>query len=362
MRELHENLATETEITLWLPDYGLEKKLHVEGVEINSIRVPNLRLIRSFLFDIIVTIKLFLILIFKNKTVDSVYLRQSYSTVLVSLAPFIFKKKFFVEVNGFFDWDLKSRGAGKLLRLISRIGEKLSYKAANKIICVTQGIKNNIDSTFNNVIKKTVVIRNGVDVSKFMPLDKANARKVLGFENELTIGYVGCFTPWDGIERIIEILPGLIEKFSNLKVVLVGKGHCIEDVKSKVKELNVEKHVIFTGFVKNERLSPFIASFDIALAPYITGRNEMGVSSLKCLEYFSVGVPVVLGRVPEMEYIEESGGGKIIDSNEQLFESIANLLSDPAGLLLMGKKAREYVVNNATWKSASNKTLKEMLR
>ncbi len=359
LRELHAELVKfNCQIDLWLVDIGLPSRIEIPLVKINTIRTPNIPVLRFFLFDLLLFFRLSFQFINAYNRPQVIYLRQSYSTILIGVLSWIYRIPLIVEVNGFFAWDLAARNASFPIRWASRLGEFFSFKRATWIICVTQGIKDELDRIFA-IKKKTVVIRNGVNLKRFHIREKQECREKLGLPIDRTImGYIGCFTPWDGIKEMIEIIPGLTQRHPQLYFLLVGDGYNQATTKKRMVDLQLQPFIHFTGFIEHSMLNDYIASFDFALAPYIPGRNRMGVSSLKCLEYFACGIPAVVGAVPEMDYVESSGGGVLFNPGdwEDFTAKVSLLLDHPERLGEMGKKARAYVVNHSSWQNIAQKT------
>ena len=357
VRELHEALARDRiAVTLWLPDLGKPPRTEIRGITVRLVRVLDLPVLRFVMFDVFLFVRLFFR--FLRSRPDVLYMRQSYSTLLPGVLARLFRLRFVVEVNGFFEWDLRARGVGFVRRFMSRLAERISYGAASSVICVADGIKQQLDMTYGTA-GKTTVIRNGVNTDAFEVRSRDACRAELALDRgKLIVGYVGCFTPWDGIGSLVAVAPRLLERLPNLEFLLVGAGQEYENVRAAVQRSGLDEHFSFTGFVERNELNRYISSFDVAVAPYSPGRNKMGVSSLKCLEYFACGIPAVVGGVPEMDYVEASGGGRLFPpGDEDKFASILiHLLSADAERAAMGANARRHVESECTWTTVAQRT------
>lgn len=194
-------------------------------------------------------------------------------------------------------------------------------------------------------------------------MDKTQCKQELGLEQAIDyIGYVGCFTGWDGIEHIVRALPVIKAQRQNVKVILVGDGDHRQLVENEVKKLGLEQDVIFTGYVAYKDLPKYLNCFSVAVAPYggnteIETRNNKGLSSLKCLEYTGTGLPTVVADIPGMDYIKDKSGFIIPQGDEQaLAEKVLVLLNDQALAKKFGEYGREYTVKNCSWQSVADKT------
>ena len=132
---------------------------------------------------------------------------------------------------------------------------------ADQIICVSENTRRDLHSFFNIPIERTCVVYNGVDHTTFYPLsqeERHNAPsqlKELGVDKPYVL-YVGTIEPRKN-------LTGLLESFALLKskkifhgqLIVVGmKGWMVENIEGVVKQLGIERDVIFTDFVSDDQL------------------------------------------------------------------------------------------------------------
>lgn len=143
----------------------------------------------------------------------------------------------------------------------------------------------------NNKVK---VIHNAVDYDKFA-LNKEirnKVRKEFNIKNdEILIGNVGRFTNQKNHTFLIDICNEMIKINPKVKLIMVGIGEKEEETKTKVKELGIEKNVIFAGF-RND-VNEIMQAMDVFLLPSLyEGLPVVGVeaqaSGLPC--FMSEGV------------------------------------------------------------------------
>src|SRR5258706_6097653 len=96
------------------------------------------------------------------------------------------------------------------------------------------------------------VIPNGVDTEHFVPMDRAEARALLGLPADRTILLsVGGLNEGKGHHRIVEMMPALLGRLPNLLYVIVGgeqRGSSYRPVLTRlVRELGLEQHVLVAG-------------------------------------------------------------------------------------------------------------------
>lgn len=126
-------------------------------------------------------------------------------------------------------------------------------------------------------LSKYVHIPHGVpvvDISK-----KEESKKRLGLEGKYVLLSFGLLVAHKGLEYVIEALPGIVANKPNVVYLIIGREHpeitkregsYLEVLKAKVKELNLEKHVIFIEkfFEDEQELSSYLLAGDILLTPY----------------------------------------------------------------------------------------------
>jgi len=156
------------------------------------------------------------------------------------------------------------------------------------------------------------VIRNGVDKTRFAPMDRAEARRRCGLPTDrpilLTVGGVEAHK---GQHTVVESLPELLRHHPDLLYVLVGAGHKGDsferDLRRSVERLGLGEHVLFAGRRPHAELSPWFAAADLfVLLTKSEGWPNVILESLAC------GLPVVATRVGGVPEIARDGQDGIL--------------------------------------------------
>lgn len=122
--------------------------------------------------------------------------------------------------------------------------------------------KKNIDN------KKVKIINNAVDYEKFKYNEKTREKIRKEFnikKNDLLIGHVGRFTNQKNHTFLIDIFFEITKQNKKAKLIMVGIGEKEEEIKQKVKDLNIEDKVIFAGFRNN--INELMQAMDVFLLP-----------------------------------------------------------------------------------------------
>jgi 1,2-diacylglycerol 3-alpha-glucosyltransferase len=108
------------------------------------------------------------------------------------------------------------------------------------------------------------VIPTGVDVGAISGPVKGDLREKLGIDPQapvmLTLGRVAAEKK---IDRILRIMPELLEEFPDLVYVIAGDGPDVDVLKDQVERLTLEDSVIFAGNVAHEEVGSYYKMADL---------------------------------------------------------------------------------------------------
>lgn len=195
----------------------------------------------------------------------------------------------------------------------------------------------------------------GVDINRFVPnaVEKKEVRDGLGFkENEVVYMFLGRMNSEKGINELAEAFNRLQKKHHNVRLLLVGgdEENMINAVKQKVN--NIES-VIFYGVTPTPER--FIQACDIFCMP--SHREGFGLS---VLEASSMEKPIICSDTYGlMEGIIDDKTGlrhKVADI-DSLYLAMEKLFNDRYLVELLGKEGRQYVLENFSAKTISEKWL-----
>ena len=144
-------------------------------------------------------------------------------------------------------------GNHKWLLPIRKEIKKKSLKKCDKIICSGQDEIKNLEKVFQIPNKKILEIMNPVDTTIFKFRKKEIAAKTLGLDpNYEYLLYIGRFTENKGIKEILKVFKKLKKNHSNLKLVLIGDGPLLNQIKDHPKKNNLSNDVILPGRLTHE--------------------------------------------------------------------------------------------------------------
>ena len=193
---------------------------------------------------------------------------------------------------------------------------KYSIKNSKHIFAISKSTKEDIIKNYGVDPSKITVIYIGYDKNLFKPQPKEKIQKVKKMYKVSGdyIIFVGTLQPRKNLERLIESFSRLTHQ---LQLVIVGrKGWLYDSIFKKVKDLDLEKRVIFTDYVPDNDLPPLICGAEAYVLPSLWEGFGIPV-----IEAQACGVPVVVSNVSSLpEIVADSG--ILVDPEKT--DSIAN--------------------------------------
>jgi D-inositol-3-phosphate glycosyltransferase len=209
--------------------------------------------------------------------------------------------------------------------------EKQLVAHCDRIIAATAREKTELTRFYSAESQKMRVVPCGVNMDLFQPVEKAYARKCLGFkDNEKIILYVGRFAALKGIDRLLKAMTHLRD-LPDLKLVIIGgdgdSAPQYIEFKRLAAELDVNDKIVFAGRLEQNELPQYYGAADLLAVP--SYHESFGLVALEAL---ACGTPVVATEVGAMESVicEGKSGRVVADSRPSSFaEAIRNFVSKP---------------------------------
>lgn len=234
---------------------------------------------------------------------------------------------------------------------------KYSVKNAAHIFAISQATKKDIAKFYGIDAKKISVTCPGVE--KFRTTGKKNKKVFQNLKNKYHIfgNYfisIGTLQPRKNIIRLIKAFEK--QKLpDNFQLLIVGKkGWLYKEIFQTVRKLNLEKQIIFTGFVSDGELEILLKkAFALVLPSLYEGFG------IPVVEAMASGVPVVVSNISSLP--EVAGKAGIYINNPQSIASISQAL---AKVLKLTMEQRNDLIDkgfrqakNFSWQKCGEKTL-----
>ena len=237
-----------------------------------------------------------------------------------------------------------------------------SVKNAKKIITISNFSKKDIITYYGVNPEKVVVTYPGYDNKKFNPDiigTKSKIKEKYKIDGEYIL-FVGTLQPRKNIAQLIEAFKIAMKQFNNetMKLIVVGKkGWLYEEIFQKVKELRIEKRIIFTDYVKEEELPDLYRSAKCLVLPSL--HEGFGIP---VIEAMACGCPVVVSNVSSLPEIVESAGVFVDPYRiESIAEGINQVCYDEANRNKLIKKGL-LQVKKFTWQKCAEETYNSIVK
>jgi glycosyltransferase involved in cell wall biosynthesis len=241
---------------------------------------------------------------------DLIYYRKGLLDPGFSFASSMGRDRLCVEMNG---TSADSHGWSRfLLGGVCKVSERRKLQQSRLIITVTPGLRELLLRKHEGLDPgKIMVVNNGVDTDLFYPRSRESCRKLLHLDQSAFILlFAGKMARWHGLDTALDALAILREGHGEKpRLILVGEGPALPNLRRRVQELNLGEMVCFRGMVSQEEVAVYIGAADACIAPFTSERNDrIGISPLKIFEYTACDRPVICSDVRGVREIAEEVG------------------------------------------------------
>jgi len=226
----------------------------------------------------------------------------------------------------------------KLSQLISRTIEKYCIKKATHIISVGYSLAESAKQIRGD--HNVSCIPNGVNYKIFSEFSNEKSR-----ENIMI--YVGTVSEWSGLDLVIRSIPQIKKEVPDIKLIVVGDGAYLNELKKISKKLEVNTHIELLGKKEYNEIPEILSKCNIGLAVYPEIDLMKYAFTLKLIEYMAAGLPVITTNVGDgAQIVKESNSGFVIDYTVESFSNaVINLIKDDELRYSMSRNGTKYAKN-----------------
>ena len=211
------------------------------------------------------------------------------------------------------------------------------------VLSVSGEVEKSLRHNLNGTAPPIRTLLNGVNTTRFdrKQYDKKMIRQELGLSPETPIiGTVCVFRVQKRLHYWLDLAKKVLSNYPNTHFILVGDGPEEENIRAKVKQLNLNDRVHFPG--RLEEVRPWLAAMDIYLMT-----SEFEGLPIAMLEAMSMELPVVAttaGGIGEVVREGKEGFLSTINACFALEKGLLQLLSSPSLRETIGRNARQRVI------------------
>lgn len=226
----------------------------------------------------------------------------------------------------------------------------IACRIAGRLIVVTPNL---VDFLIQKKIgnkEKILVVPNGVNVERFIPLDKMTCKNSLGLQPDVDyVGFIGSLSAWQGVEDLILAYSELPQELkTKFHLLIVGDGPEYKRCNDIKGQLKLGNSVIFTGAQPYQSIPKYISACSVLAAPI----KPRPCSPLKIYEYMACARPIIASNIEDLEFVERQGVGVLFSPGDikdfaEKLQDILNLPEDKKKVI--GERARHLVEENYSW-------------
>lgn len=206
-----------------------------------------------------------------------------------------------------------------------------------------------------------VRIAPGIDTTHFAPSQDSDAlKRELDLADKRVIVSVGRLVHRKGQDTLVEALPEILQSFPDAHLLFVGVGPHLEHIHKRAIQLDVLNNVSFVGRVQYSELPRFISVGEVFAMPSRSRLAGLEVEGLGIvyLEASACELPIVGGKsggAPDA--LLEGETGFAVDGLEpsEVASAVITLLKDPVRAKEMGKRGRQWIIDEWEWRHWSAK-------
>ena len=179
--------------------------------------------------------------------------------------------------------------------------QRVMWGWADRVLSVSSRLADRMADSTGFPLERITVIRNGVDLTRFQSVSRAESRRALGLpEHDLLIGTAGRLVAVKDQANLLTAVKHLSDSGVTVTAVIAGDGPLRGDLESQAAALGIAGRVRFLGH------QPAIERVYAALDVFVLPSRSEGLSNT-ILEAMASGVPVVATRVGGADELVEHG-------------------------------------------------------
>jgi len=173
-----------------------------------------------------------------------------------------------------------------------------------------------------------------------------------------------------GHDMVLQVLPHILVKFPTVKYLIAGTGREEGRLKSLVQQLDLKNHVIFAGYIDENKLPALYNAGDIFILPnrkttnHTQLRGDIEGFGIVFLEAAACGKPTIAGNNGgATEAVKNGVSGLLVnpEKTNEINEALLQLLEDSTLAKTLGRNGRTRCTEIFQWSKLANKLETEIL-
>lgn len=219
---------------------------------------------------------------------------------------------------------------------------KRIFESVDAIILPTEKVRER--HVENGITLEFNVVPSGIDLERhkepFSQEERRQLRAKYGIsDGDTLLISLGRVAPEKNINELIDYYKRALDKYPNLKFMIVGAGPAMRTLEEQAKRLGLRGRVVFTGMVNPDEVHKYYRLGDLFLSA-----STSETQGLTYIEAAANGLPLLCRRDPCLNGVIIPGENGYEYENEEEFSAFLDtLLSDKEKMKKMGERSTEIV-------------------
>jgi glycosyltransferase involved in cell wall biosynthesis len=227
------------------------------------------------------------------------------------------------------------------------IGKQLKKFIISRVDCLTV-VSNAIKSEVERITSQEniFVCPMGIDTSMFKPTCKdLSLKQELDIHKEFLL-FVGSCVEQKGIRYLVEAMTEICSGYPECKLVVIGSGSLLEEMKIIAKNAGLEKNICFLGYMEHIKLPKYFATADVFILPSLSEGYSLVVR-----EALSSGTPTIVTDLPVFSTDKANGLFEIVPPKDSrsIAEKVKYILGHKEKYEKEKENMHEFAVDNFDW-------------
>ncbi|MFA6379291.1 MAG: glycosyltransferase family 4 protein [Candidatus Omnitrophota bacterium] len=278
--------------------------------------------------------------IVKQNHIDIIHTQTRVTQVLAAFVSSFTKVPYLLTCHGFF---------------IPKLARKIFPCWGKAVIAISDQVEEHLKEDLGCPVKKISSVPHGLDIRKEVwdETKKKEQRQALKLNSGPVVGIVARLSEVKGQDVLIKAMKKVVERSSNVNLVLAGEGKWKEHLVSLVKELGLERHVFFLPTTQSDQ--NILPLFDIFVMP--SRQEGLGLS---VMEAQAQGLAVIASDVGGLPTLVEDGKTGLLvpkENVERLAQAIMSLIENPQQRVALGESAHHFINKKFPFEKMISQTL-----
>jgi glycosyltransferase involved in cell wall biosynthesis len=206
---------------------------------------------------------------------------------------------------------------------------------------------------FKEVLQKEL----GTSPDKYLPVSESASSFFLNYPTNVNQSvllkkrfiYVGEMSKQRQLNTILDAFDVVFKKYYNIELVMIGWGISDRDVmnlKEYAAQLPSGGSIVFMEKINYEDIPKIVTTCIAGLSPIPPIDIYLISTPTKCIEYVSLGVPVIANReiYDQNEFVTQSEGGLLVNySAIEFAEAMTYMIEHTEKVKTMGENGRKWL-------------------